>query len=185
MIGAAVLDSAVVGNAVWGRPQQPVLSGNYSAAILAHNSQGSSSPGLAQTGIIPMNAMSLQFSTGWGGAIEYVNAPTGLRLSFRLDNVELPLVKLESSDESADRWGVDLSGHQGFVREIQFVLSADTEVFSEGAIIVDDVAFSAQTVPEPGCASLILMGGMVLSLLRKNRLRSTHVCQSLVSFKKI
>jgi hypothetical protein len=114
---------------------------------------------LTQRGTIPLDAASLQFKT-FNQAV-FVSA----------DGTELPLLFLQHEGEF-DVYGVDIRPFAGQTVNLGFSTRATGVADVYG---IDTIQFSAQVVPEPGSASVFVLGALFLiGLKRLQDRRSPH-----------
>jgi hypothetical protein len=148
---AITLGAANVG--IWG-PQysfgiQP-LQGVYTAILQPgdFNNQASSAS-IAQTGLIPAWASSLNFEA----ALAYTND-----LSVTVGGQSVPVLPFGSGS-----FGCDVSSFAGSVAEIKFTI-ADTHGNDLNGL--DAITFSPQSIPEPSSLSLLVIGVVALGCWR-------------------
>jgi hypothetical protein len=117
--------------------------GSYAAGFGAANSSGSFIPvALAQTGIVPSQAQSLQFLALYAPAVF-------------LDGQQLASVQLGSGPSISTLFGIDVSGFAGRPVELRFQPSL-------GINYLDAITFSDQPIPEPSAFGLLALGGLLL-----------------------
>lgn len=124
------------------------LQGSYSVLLITFYTQTGNVAIVSQTGLVPVNARSINFLVGpetW-----QTNALV------RWGGVNIPLVPI-----GGGRVAGDVSAFAGKVEELSFstpVLPPDaTELY------FDDVKFSSSPIPEPGTSCLVVMGVLLVA----------------------
>jgi hypothetical protein len=138
-----------------------VIGGNYSVDL-----QTGADPlhagialdaSIAQNGTVPSTAQSLQFDA-------YETTP--LSVSFK-GNALVPVAL--SSGVSADgvpytTYGASMSAWEGQTGPLEFTADVNS---SANFVVLDDITFSTQTVPEPSPFALTGAGGLLFALYRR------------------
>ncbi len=134
------------------------LDGQYSVG-LEGRPLGGGPASIGQTGLIPMNSLSVVFLL----RDEQVGY---FYVSFKGNVLPYSVIW---SEPGFDICAADISSYAGQTGELRF-----TESYG-GRAILDDIQFSTQAVPEPGTAALFTMGALAMSgrfLWRKKSVRS-------------
>lgn len=131
---------------------------------------------IAQTGVIPAEAKSIQFLTSPDYIFDYqAGLPRGdmWELYLGLNGVRTTYYKLEEQPNYI-RWGADVSGLAGTLTELSFTLSTGITGLSTtaptcGIIVgIDSISFSPSIVPEPSSVGLLAVGiGALMMPLRR------------------
>ena len=155
---AITLGAANVG--VWGpdygftfQPPEP-LQGAYTAILQPGGFDGQGlSASIAQTGLIPASAKSMQFLAFLGYTNDLIVTVGGQAVS---------VVPLGSGS-----FGCDVSAFTGSVEEIDFtILDSDGNDLN----FLDAITFSMESIPEPSTFLLAALGGVSLvAFLRRKR----------------
>lgn len=137
-----------------------IIDGDYSVDLQTGANPLGGEPGLIsasieQNGTVPGNAESLQFE-----ALE----TTPLTVTFN-GNVLSPIAL--SSAVSPDGlpytlYGANISAWAGQTGELEFT----ADQVDENYVVLDDITFSPNSVPEPTTLTLVLMGGVALAARR-------------------
>lgn len=133
----------------------PVLQGSYSV-LLQSGLSVSDAPALAaiaQTGVIPSTALSVQFlaSRILGSSSAQLNVSIGGQI--------VSLVPL-SITANHTVYGADVSAYSGLTRELR-IASAPSAVPQYGSFLIDGIAFSNQPIPEPSTLGMFGLGAML------------------------
>ncbi len=127
-----------------------VLDGSFSA-VLAGSALSAVATAIGQSGTIPPGSQSLTF------------------LSFEQFSVSfaghsLPLQLLGEGPNASQMYGADISAYAGQYGQLLFQTAP-----GGGQEILDDIAFSTQSIPEPGMFSIIALGALLLCQRRLGR----------------
>jgi hypothetical protein len=128
-------------------PSLGAIDGNYSVFLLGSQFPGFGAPdvSVAQTGLIPAGAKSIQFLA------------TGIQTPFSLTLNGSPVALLNLGNSGGIlAYGGNISSFAGTTATLQ--ISAG----NLGGITLDDISFSSQSVPEPGTLALASLGGLAL-----------------------
>ena len=133
----------------------PPLQGTYTAILQSGVSggQGEQPVSIAQTGLIPVWAKSVQFLASLG----YTND-----LIVSVGGESTPVVPLGSGS-----FGCDVSTFAGSVDELKFTIAANAQ--GGDLNFLDAITFSTQAIPEPGGLSLLAIGVVALGIWRLTR----------------
>jgi hypothetical protein len=137
-----------------------IIGGRYSAALQAGDLNGVGlSASIVQFGVVPASAQSIQVS---------VNPLLGdYTLALWFGTQRIPLAVLSQRGDTL-RLGGDITGYAGKSEELR--LSAlNTPSTPFGSLVVDDIVFSNQRIPEPPAILLALAGLLALVCLRRGR----------------
>jgi hypothetical protein len=153
------LDSTGIGIHDSGSPLAP-LAGSYSALIqarwgLALDGYPDFTPvdaSLSQTGLVPINAQSLQFRGKGGNFQVSLNGQT-LSLTPVIDTSSYTLYR------------ADVTPFAGTVNELNFT------VFSAGSLCLDAIQFSTQAIPEPTTLALTGIGALLFGVFYRRNSR--------------
>ncbi len=155
-VGHNIITLGSVNVGVWGPNYGfaiPPLQGDYSAILQPGsfgNLQGLSAS-IAQTGLVPSSAKSMQFLA----ALAFTND-----LVVTLGGQTLAVVSLGSN-----LYGCDVSAFTGSVENLEFTIAYNND-HGNDLNFLDDITFSTQAVPEPSPMSLLLAGVTVLGIRR-------------------
>lgn len=135
-----------------------IMDGHFTVAL-----QGGYEPSLnaivdtslQQTGLIPVGTESLMFKAWQTGATT---------LSVSIDGNNLPLINLGTT-ANYTLWGADVSAYAGQSGLLDF--TAGQQNSSLSFLELDDIAFSATSVPEPSPLILTGVGGALFALYRR------------------
>ena len=132
------------------------LSGNYS--VLLQGGLTASNASISQTALVPGGAEAILFEAQGTGVGTLVVSLGGQNLSlFAL-----------SSGANYTLYGANISTFAGETEQLTFSALGVSSGFNNWNI--DDIQFSASTVPEPGVMGLLGLGGLLFGLCRwKNR----------------
>ena len=110
---------------------------------------------LAQTGLVPGDAESLQFRAY--ALYSYPFDPFAVTLGGQT----LSLIPLESGPNYT-LYGADIHALAGQDAELEFTLFAQRPHMGNNYLYLDSIQFSAQAVPEPGVFGLAALGALLL-----------------------
>ncbi|HEX3799744.1 MAG TPA: hypothetical protein VH413_13695 [Verrucomicrobiae bacterium] len=143
-------------------PVGGVIPGNQYTVVLQaglNGVNGASTASIAQTGLIPSGSRSIIFTAA---------PPTGPGWSVMLGGQNIPVVP-ESQQGSYVEYIGDISAFAGQTDELRF--TADFSANKLGGMVLDNIQFSPNLVPEPSVWSLILCGTAFFGLTRKKGVR--------------
>ncbi len=141
-------------------PGFAILEGRYSVLLRSGPAISGFNVAIGQTGDIPISARSVIFR-----AADYQDgAFIGIQLSFAGN--PLPLLRI-SSTPGYDVLGGDISAFAGQKGEMRFTTVSGGPITGYGGALLDDIAFSTQSVPEPSIIILLLAGLLFLFRPRK------------------
>jgi hypothetical protein len=126
----------------------PPIQGDYSVILQPSSFDTRSTAEIAQTGQIPLNAVSLLF---YGFE----------RMEVTFGGLPLTLVTLETRS-NYHLVGANVSAFAGQTGELKFLMP--DLGFGSPMVYLDDIQFSPQPVPEPDTLRLFVLGGLVFSL---------------------
>ena len=154
----ALVDIYYVSN-VLGRAVNPeleggslALSGNFSLALFGDSS-------ISQIGLVSATAESLQFEAqgqGPGGSLE------GSGFAVTLGGQYLPLSALSTGPDYTVYGASIPAGMDGQVEDLVF----GCQGVGSGQVVLDDIVFSPESVPEPGLLALTGLGSILLAIPR-------------------
>jgi hypothetical protein len=129
-----------------------ILQGNNSVALQSGLlfSSTRAVAAIAQTGTIPVSALSLQFLAKQ----IFFGDPTQLVVSIAGQNV--PIVALSTTANYAV-YGADVSGFSGQTTELR-IAALPTAESPYNSFVIDSISFSAQPIPEPNALCLLGLG---------------------------
>ncbi len=120
------------------------LDGSYSVLIQPSTAGPLTIPAIAQSGLIPQDAMSLTFF-----------ASPAYRFETTFAGMNIPLFEIGATDRYVILAG-DLSQFAGQMGELRF----------QGSGFLDNIQFSSQPIPEPGTLALFGLGGLLAGFAR-------------------
>lgn len=128
------------------------LQGSYSAILQpgAFNNQGVSAS-IAQTGLVPASAKSIQFLA----SLAFTND-----LVVTIGGQNAPIIPLGSGS-----FGCDISVFAGSIEQLEFSIVYNSD-HGNDLNLLDAITFSTQAVPEPSISSLVMMSIAGLGLWR-------------------
>ncbi|MGA2555128.1 MAG: PEP-CTERM sorting domain-containing protein [Verrucomicrobiota bacterium] len=139
-----------------------IIDGQYSVFLQSGNDPNNiallDNASIAQTGTVPANAESLQFKA-WQ---LYVGT-----FSVTFNGNSLSPVALSSGQSPSGQpytvYGADIAAYAGETGQLEF-----TQLYNgaDPALLLDDITFSPNAIPEPSPLALILMGGLALAARR-------------------
>jgi hypothetical protein len=127
----------------------PPLEGRFSALFGLTSSQMA----IAQSGTIPAGSDSLTFEALGVFSVSFAGHP-------------LPIEVLGNLPSYGTIYGVDISAYAGQYGQLMFQIGPFT---SGGLNMLDDVAFSPQSIPEPGTISMLGLGTFILGMWRSRK----------------
>ena len=137
-----------------------VIAGNYTVVLQAGGAGVQVSAAIAQTGLIPVNSLSIQFGiSGVSGSIG------GFDVSF--DGQNIPIVPLRSFS-NYELYGGDISAFAGQSGELRFTENP-TVIAPFGTIYLDEISFSINPVPEPSTWALLVCGAGAFIVSRRRK----------------
>ena len=142
------------------------LAGNFSLLLQGGVAPGTLNPvsaTMSQTGLVPANSQSLQFKAWYSTPFP--------PLSITLGGRPLPLTVLSSST-SYTLLGADVRSLAGQVAELDLTVFTTQPHTANIDVFLDDIVFSATTIPEPGTFAIIAAGGAFALLLSGTRGRA-------------
>jgi hypothetical protein len=132
------------------------LDGAYSIDLYGGSSGSPTGASISQTGLVPANAVSIQFIAQGAGSL-------GGPLSVSLGGQNISLFTISTGSSYSLYGGNIPSGLAG--NSEQLILSASPDG-GNNFWEIDDIRFSSSVVPEPGVAGLLGLGGLLLGLCR-------------------
>lgn len=159
MYNSQTLDTSAVALFRDNRPAQypflNVIEGSFSVFLLGgYVNSIPTDTSLSQTGLIPIEARSIQFKTS---SQIGVNRP----IVVSIDGQPLSSVPLEVTPEYILR-GADVALFSGQIKELRFTIFAPTDGGGGIPGILDSITFSAEPVPEPAVFGLFALGALLL-----------------------
>jgi len=130
---------------------------------------------LSQIGLIPANAKSVRFVSTSYSSVAGVSA----QLSFSVNGTTIPYAALDVQP-TYTQWVANISRYAGSSAQICFTISAQYPYSDpmmgnvELGVGLDDISFSATTVPEPGCVGLVAGGPLPLAGASRRRSRGAR-----------
>ncbi len=159
------LDATVIG--IFDRNTTPsyngsaVIQGNYTAFLEAALSYrlppaGPANATLSQTGLVPIGTKSLSFLAEAYGPFQV-----------SLGGVALNLISSPVPGQAYNLFQADISAFAGQTNELDFTVFAQNPYNnSPNVLLLDDIQFSPQAIPEPTALGLIMMAATGLGLWR-------------------
>jgi hypothetical protein len=136
------------------------LAGVYSALLFGAGDPLNVSTTLSQTGMVPNGTMSLQAIMTW-----YEAAPV-----IKVNGLIINMVPLQTFPHYT-LYGGDISSFAGQVVDLSFTEPPPVQGGGPSDVVLDNIVFSSQVVPEPNGFALLTLGGLLLSM-RRRRYRS-------------
>lgn len=134
-----------------------IIEGNYTV-LLQGGSPANYSAAIAQTGLIPVDARSLEFKSDTVSSLGQIAVTIG--------GQSISLTPLTTTSTYI-LYGGDISAFSGQTEELRFTApGASALLFS-----IDSVVFSTSPVPEPSVLGLLALGGLFFGLRRWRHLR--------------
>jgi hypothetical protein len=148
-------------------PNNPnfVIQGNYTVFLEAGLSLfpggGSADASLSQTGLVPAGTKSLSF-------LAVTNGPFAVSLG----GVPLNLVSSPVAGHNYRLYQADISAFAGLTEELDFTVFAENPYNNRlRSMLLDDIQFSPDVIPEPGSLSLVVVGILSLAFCQLSRRR--------------
>lgn len=169
----AALDSTVIGILDSNAPavvttyiSGSVIQGNYTAFLEAGVQLGSDSApadaSLSQTGLVPGGTKSLSF-------LAFTNGPFAVSLG----GTSLNLISSPVAGQNYSLFQADVSAFAGQTEELDFTVFADNPYDNRiRSLVLDDILFSPDAIPEPSSLSLVVVGVACLALSQLVRRRA-------------
>ena len=133
----------------------PILQGSYSvllqSGLVASTTMTPAS--IAQTGLIPESALSVQWSAALIGG-------DASQLAISIGAQNLPIVPM-STTGGYTVYGADVSAFAGTTTELR-ISSVPALQSPYNWFLIDSIAFSSQPIPEPGTLGLFALGALLL-----------------------
>jgi len=140
-------------------PAIPSLEGAYSAIIQdgGYAYEGAQPASIAQTGLIPSWAKSVQFESEL--QLGQIGATLTNSLFVSIGGQTLSLVALSNSSTNV-LFGCDVSAFAASVEELRFTMGTN---YGNALILLDAITFSPEAVPEPStwCLFSFGVGGLI------------------------
>jgi hypothetical protein len=135
-----------------------IIDGQYSVFLqsgiaMPNGSGGLVDASIAQIGMVPANAESLQFKAWESDAGTFT-------VSFAGNNLSLVLLSTGQSPDGQqyDVYGADIAPYAGQIGQLEFTQNYN---ISDPSLLLDDITFSPDAVPEPSIAALTAIGGLL------------------------
>jgi hypothetical protein len=125
------------------------LQGRFSAVLYGGEFEQSAT--ISQTGLVPGGTMSLQAVMHWSGAAPVVT----------VGGQTINMVPLQTFP-SYTLYGGDISAFAGQVAALSFTEPPPTTTTPPSELILDNIVFSTQGVPEPSIFGLSALGALLL-----------------------
>jgi hypothetical protein len=161
----AALDSTVIGIVDTDVPyiSGVVIQGTYTAFLEAGLQLGSSTTSadasLSQTGLVPLGTKSLSF-------VAVTNGPFAVSLG----GTTLNLISSPVAGQNYSLFQADVSTFAGQSEELDFTVFAANPYNNRiRSLVLDDIQFSAESIPEPTSLSLVVVGVACLAFFRRTR----------------
>jgi hypothetical protein len=132
------------------------LDGAFSIDLYGGSSGSPTGASISQTGLVPANAVSIQFIAQGEGSL-------GGALLVSLDGQNIPFFVISTRSKYTLYGGNIPSGLAGNSEQLVFSTLPDG---GNNYWEVDDIQFSSSVVPEPGVAGLLGLGGLLFGLCR-------------------
>jgi len=143
----------------------PILQGKYSVLLQAGLvlSTTPTPAAIAQTGAIPVTALSLQLLASQVFGATFGTTIDRLQVSFNGQN--LSLIPLSSTSNSI-LYGTDVSTYAGTTGELR-ISALPGATYSHNSFLIDSIEFSPVAIPEPAVLTLAALGtGFLIWRLR-------------------
>lgn len=164
----AALDSTVIGIIDTNVPYVSglVIQGNYTAFLEAGLQLGSSTTSadasLSQTGLVPLGTKSLSF-------LAVTNGPFAVSLG----GTTLNLISSPVAGHNYSLFQADITAFAGQTEELDFAVFAENPYNNfVRSLVLDDIQFSPEAVPEPSGLSLVVVGVACLAFWHRARRRT-------------
>ena len=131
------------------------LEGNYSV-VLQHSAIDSTSVGIGQTGGLPPDVASIVFYVGYYQPLQFYQP---LQVTFAGNLI--PIVQMGTT-ANYSIYGGNIAAYAGQTGALPFT---DVSVGS-APLRLDDIQFSAQSIPEPGAFGVLALGGLIIQFRR-------------------
>ena len=132
----------------------PPISGDYSALLYGGGSNPLYSSTISQTGLVPAGTRSLLVDAKFSGASFIVN----------VGGQAVRMVELQAFP-TYNLYGGDISSLAGQTVALSFTEPPSTGV-QPSSLLLDNILFSSQAIPEPGVSGLLALGVVALGLTR-------------------
>jgi len=134
-----------------------LIQGNYTAVLMsgAVGVGQSADATMAQTGLVPLGANSLQFKAHF----DPFNSSGSFGVT--LGGQTLSLTPLQAGTNYT-LYGADIRGWQGKTAALDFTVFAYPQQINADYLFLDSIQFSDQVLPEPGVLSLSVLGALLL-----------------------
>lgn len=155
------LDSTGIGifdtNAIFVPLGGTLIDGEYTAFLEAGS--GNADASLSQTGLVPIGTKSLSF-------IAVTNGPFAVSLG----GTTLNLTSSPVAGHNYRLYQADVSAFAGQTNELVFTVFAENPYNNRlRSMLLDDIQFSPDVIPEPSSLSLLAIGIMGLALFHRTR----------------
>jgi len=144
----------------WNIGYPGIIDGDYTVMLQAGAGAGGLiNASIAQTGMVPAFAQSMEFS------LAEVLGGNGFSVSFAGNSLSPAVLSTATSPsgQSYNVYGVDISPYAGQTGQLEFTSIANGR---DSSLLLDDITFSPNAVPEPSTLALVVMGGLALAARR-------------------
>jgi hypothetical protein len=139
-----------------------VIQGNYTAFLeagLSLSGGGSADATLSQIGLVPIGTKSLSF-------LAVTNGPFAVSLG----GTTLPLISSPVAGQNYSLFQADISAFAGLTNELDFTVFAQDPYENQlHSMLLDDITFSPDAIPEPTSCGLVMVGVVCLTFWRRTR----------------